>query len=109
MFKHIMGLLGYVKKKRCEQRVRQHIYETLVYCERSSSYQYHYEKHMHDVIYKLADMANVEVTHRLDSRGRLHIDIDKDNKYDSSSNSISNYRGFHRIINMVYRTIFRKG
>ena len=108
MFKYIMGLLGYVKKTRCEQRVRQHIYETLVYCERSELHQYKYEKHMHDVIYKLADMANVEVTHRLDSRGRLHIDIDKDKKYANSSNSISKYRGFHRFSNSIYRTIFRR-
>ncbi len=109
MFKYIMRLLGYVKKKRCEQRVRQHIYETLVYSERSGLYQHHYEKHMHDVIYKLADMANVEVTHRLDSWGRLHIDIDKDKKYANSSNSIFNYSRFHKFSNMVYRTIFRKG
>ena len=75
MFKYIMEKLGYVKKERCEQRVRQHIYETLVYSERSGLHQYKYEKHMHDIIYKLADMAKVEVSHRLDSRGQLHIDI----------------------------------
>jgi hypothetical protein len=76
-----MKKLGYVKKERCEQRVRQHIYETLVYSERSGLYQFKYEKHMHDIIYKLADMAKVEVTHRLDSRGQLHIDIEG-NRYE---------------------------
>jgi len=108
MLTYIMGLLGYVKKKRCEERVRQHIYETLVYSERSGVYQFKYEKHMHDIIYKLADMANVEVTHRLDSRGQLHIDIDKDKKYVNSRNNIFNYRGFHKFSNLVRCAIFRK-
>ena len=75
MLKYVLRKLGLVFKKDCERKKRQKIYETLVYCERHKLYQFKYEKHMHEVIYKLADMAKVEIEHRLDSRGQLHIDI----------------------------------
>jgi hypothetical protein len=75
MLRCILRKLGLVFKKDCERKTRQKIYETLVYCERHGVYQFKYEKHMHEVIYKLADMAKVEVEHRLDSRGQLHIVI----------------------------------
>lgn len=77
MLNYILNKLGYITKRKCDELIRLNVYNTLVYCEQHGykNRQFAYEKHMHQLIYDLADRLNVRVEHKLDSWGNLRIII----------------------------------
>ncbi len=109
MLRHILDKLGYISKKESDNLIRVNIYNTLVYCENEShrTRQFKYEKHMHEIIYQLADKLGVNVEHRLDSYCNLSIKI-VESQNESSHNRIPLYRTIRKYGDSIYRTIFRK-